>query len=163
MTESRVGRTAYALGFAGLLPQIVAVGAFALLDPAHGPSLPAVVAAVYPLAILSFLGGMWWGLAMRGDAAQPAGVLLAVLPSLAAVALAFAFFVAADAGLTGWCFVATGSAILLTLLVDRWLERQTLTPDGWMRLRVPLSVGLGGLTILAGALVGVAQHGGLPT
>ena len=154
--RGRVGPVARALGYAGLLPQFAAVVALAVLDPVHGASLPAIVAAIYPLAILSFLGGTWWGLAMHGGESQPVAVALAVLPSLAAVALAFAFFALADNGFTSWCYVATGVAIMLTLLADRWLVRMGSAPTDWMQLRVPLSVGLGGLTIVAGATVGAS-------
>jgi len=48
--------------------------------------------------------------------------------------------------------VAMGSAIMLTLPVDRWLVTRGAAPANWMRLRVPLSLGLGALTIAAGAL-----------
>lgn len=146
MTDVRVGRVAYALGVAGLLPQIGAVGW--MVAGGRDVWLPALI---YALAILSFLGGMWWGLAMQGAARQAAIVSLAVVPSLLAVGLAMAAF--ATWG-SGWVLVAAGVAILLTLPVDRWLVHIGVAPDGWMRLRVPLSAGLGALTIAAGALAG---------
>lgn len=146
MTEFRVGRTAYALGLAGLLPQVAAVGWMAV-----GHSDAWLIALIYALAILSFLGGLWWGLAMRTEVGQAVLATLAVVPSLLAVALAVISF--ATWG-SGWVLVATGATILLTLPVDRWLVEKSLTPVGWMRLRVPLSVGLGCLTIAAGALSG---------
>ena len=151
----KVGPVARALGFAGLLPQVAAVAALsaAVLQPSAfagfaGPA--AAVALIYPLVIFSFLGGMWWGLGMRAEARQPAIVAVAVVPSLTALALFAALVAVRD---PRWAFVALGSAILLTLLVDRWLVRAGVAPEGWMRLRVPLSVGLGGLTILAGLLI----------
>lgn len=142
MTEVR--RTAFALGFAGLLPQMGAV-AFAL-DRDRGTP---VFALFYALLILSFLGGMWWGFAMRrvDDPAQGRLALLAVAPSLVAVAIVLVAFVT---GRIDWALVATGVALFLTLLVDRGLVRGGDAPANWMRLRVPLSVGLGALTILAG-------------
>ena len=159
----KVGPVARALGFAGLLPQGGAVAALsaAVLQPSAfagfaGPA--AGVALIYPLVIFSFLGGMWWGLGMRAEARQAAIVGMAVVPSLAALAL-FAVLVAVRD--PRWAFVALGSAILLTLLVDRWLVQAGVAPEGWMRLRVPLSVGLGGLTILAGLLI-AAVPGALP-
>ena len=45
-----------------------------------------------------------------------------------------------------------GVALIAALLVDRALVRLGLAPPGWMRLRVPLSLGLGALTIVAGLL-----------
>ena len=146
MTEPRVGRTAYALGFAGLLPQLATLGWMTAADRSVW-----LFALIYALAILSFLGGIWWGLAMRGQTGQAALASLAVVPSLLAVALAMASF--ATWG-SGWVLVATGAAIMLTLPVDRWLARSGVAPDGWMRLRIPLSAGLGALTIAAGALAG---------
>ncbi|MEH3038157.1 MAG: DUF3429 domain-containing protein [Sphingomonas adhaesiva] len=139
-------RAAVALGFAGLLPQMAAV-ALLLGD------VPIATAAAfgYALLILSFLGGIWWGFAMhrRGDATQGRLALLAVVPNLVAFAILLA---ATVTGHVEWGLVATGSAILLTLPVDRMLVRRGDAPADWMRLRVPLSVGLGALTILAGAL-----------
>lgn len=144
--RGRVGPVARALGFAGLLPQVAAVGWMVL-----GHRSDWLFATIYALVILSFLGGMWWGFAMREVARQPLLATLAVIPSLVAVALALA---TAMTWGSGWVLVVTGVAILATLLVDRWLVRIGIAPDGWMALRVPLSVGLGTLTIAAGALAG---------
>ncbi|MGO4863297.1 hypothetical protein ACTP2L_06915, partial [Campylobacter jejuni] len=47
------------LGYAGLLPPMVAV-AVRLIDPAKGGMMLAL-ALFYAALILSFLGGMWWG------------------------------------------------------------------------------------------------------
>lgn len=141
-------RTAVALGFAGLLPQMAAV---ALL--LGGVPFATAAAFGYALLILSFLGGIWWGFAMRqqGDAAQGRLALLAVIPNLVAFAILLG---ATMTGRVEWGLVATGSAILLTLPVDRMLVRRGDAPADWMRLRMPLSIGLGALTILAGALSG---------
>lgn len=146
MTDAAVGRTARLLGFAGLLPS---AGALALI--LAGWVEAAAIAAFYPLLILSFLGGIWWGFAMRAGAGQPALVAVAVMPSLVALALAFGILLS---GGSGWSLVAIGIALMLTLPVDRWLVRRALAPADWMRLRVPLSTGLATLTILAGALIG---------
>lgn len=146
--EPRVSRTAALLGFAGLLPQVVAVALLAAAGP-NGPApIPYFAAAIYGAAILSFLGGIWWGFAMRRDQGQGALAVMSVLPSLLSVALlswALATF-------SPWALVALGGAIVATIAVDRRLAATGDTPDGWMRLRAPLSLGLGGLTILAGVL-----------
>lgn len=139
-----VGRTAILLGFAGLLPPAAAVGWAIMQDRSAW-----VVGLIYALSILSFLGGIWWGLAMRAGVRQAPLVAMAVVPSLLAFVLAVTSFVTFG---SSWVLVATGVALLLTLPVDRWLTRTGAAPANWMRLRVPLSVGLGGLTILLGAL-----------
>ncbi|WP_394652043.1 DUF3429 domain-containing protein [uncultured Sphingomonas sp.] len=145
MTDGRVGGTARLLGFAGLLPSL---GSVALI--AVGWPQAIAIAAFYPLLILSFLGGIWWGFAMRDTANQTALVVLAVVPSLIALTLGLGLFVAAQ---PGWSLVAIGVALMLTLPVDRRLASQGIAPAGWMALRIPLSLGLGTLTILAGVLI----------
>ena len=145
---ARVGGGAFALGFAGLLPQAVAVAAIAAV-PEHEVTA-AAVAIGYTALILSFLGGMWWGFAMRRERGQARLAAVAVLPSLAAFAIVGSL---AWTARLDWTLVAIGVAVLMTLPVDRHLANTGEAPQGWMRLRVPLSVGLGGLAILAGVLV----------
>ena len=144
---THVRRTALALGFAGLLPQMAAVAL--ALDRDRGTPL---FALAYALLILSFLGGIWWGFAMRrpDDPAQGRLALVAVVPSLAAAGIAIATF---HTGRLDLGLVAAGVARMLTLPVDRALAGGGDAPADWMRLRVPLSIGLGALTILAGWLV----------
>lgn len=134
------------LGFAGLLPQIIAVLFIAMgIDPALG----ALVAFVYAAMILSFIGGIWWGFAVARAEGQSGLSGLAVVPALVAAA----FGVARLLGMpVGWALVAIGCAILLTLVIDHRLVEDGRAPSDWMALRVPLSMGLGSLTILAGAL-----------
>lgn len=152
MTEPRVGRVARLLGFAGLAP---AVATTALV--AAGERAAAAIGAFYPLLILSFLGGMWWGFAMR-ESGRRQGVLVAVavVPSLAALALGCGVVLS---GGSPWSLVAIGVALILTLPIDRWLTVAGIAPADWMRLRVPLSLGLGLLTIATGVLLAVPRAG----
>jgi hypothetical protein len=136
-------RPAFILGWLGLLPAVAAVVAAGLgAQPLRELAFRA--GALYAGLILSFLGGAWWGLAAR--ARERAWLLygVAVVPSLAALALLLLM----DAP----GVILMGVLILSTLLVDRALDGFGLTPANWMRLRVPLSVGLGAATILLGIL-----------
>ena len=149
-----VGRTARLLGFAGLLPQAAAV-----LLIVSGRREAGLFALLYAAVILSFLGGVWWGLAMRRTGRQAGLATIAVLPSLVAVALVLAafgsLFLPLGPDADRWArmaLIALGSAIMLTLLVDRHLITTGEAPAGWMGLRAPLSLGLGLLTIAAGLL-----------
>lgn len=151
--RGRVGPVARALGFAGLLPQAAVIVDWLLAPDAQGGmnrSMSAL-AFVYAALILSFLGGMWWSIAMRRTTDQGWLAAAAVLPSLVALG-SFTFLEASF--WRGWALIVVGSAIMLTLIVDRRLVSNGEAPEGWMALRVPLSVGLGGLTIAAGALTG---------
>ena len=158
MTLPAVGRTANLLGLAGLLPQITAVALIASGrgDPTDLAWIPLAVgyglALIYAAVILSFLGGIWWGFAVRREAGQGRLVAVAVLPSLiAAVCVGWAAATVQTGGPLP--LIVLGAAVLLTLLVDRHLVATGEAPAGWMRLRVPLSVGLAGLTIAAGLLL----------
>ena len=141
-----VSTAARLIGFAGLLPQAAAVAVIATGDH-HGAGR--MLALVYGGLILSFLGGIWWAWAMRRGAGQAALAIVAVVPSLIALA---GYALGVSVAPIRWALVVLGVAILLTLLVDRRLVASGEAPAGWMGLRVPLSLGLGALTILAGAL-----------
>ncbi|HET9511268.1 MAG TPA: DUF3429 domain-containing protein [Sphingomonas sp.] len=145
MTDAAVGGTARLLGFAGLLPPVAAIVMIAL-----GWYPAAAILFIYPLLILSFLGGAWWGFAMMAGVDQPRLAVVAVMPSLIALALQLGFYLVPR---PGWLLVVTGTALMLTLLVDRGLTRRGLTPVGWMALRIPLSLGLGALTILGAVVI----------
>lgn len=144
----RVGSAAFGLGFAGLVPQLAAV--VLTLGGGHVAGFGRLIATGYGVLILSFLGGMWWGIAMRREQRQGGLVALAVLPSLVAAAI-LAWAGLSDEGAPG-PLLALGVAIMLTLLVDRQLVSTGEAPQGWMALRVPLSLGLGLLTIATGLL-----------
>jgi uncharacterized membrane protein len=145
--DPRVGRVARLLGFAGLAPSIATTVLVAL-----GERSAAAIGAFYPLLILSFLGGMWWGLAMREGAVRQAWLVgVAIVPSLVALALGCAVVFTQG---SGWSLVGIGVALIVTLPVDRWLARRGAAPAGWMGLRVPLSLALGALTIATGAMLG---------
>ncbi|MCM8557089.1 DUF3429 domain-containing protein [Sphingomicrobium sediminis] len=137
------------LGFAGLLPPIAIIALGEMNNPAtHSFSFWGVV---YGMLILTFLGGAWWAFAAQ-KAKPPAGIMiLSVLPSLIAfmlLVLSFSFMNLAPR-LSG---LVVGILILLSPLVDGWLHQRGMTPKWWMRLRLPLSLMLGTLTILAGHL-----------
>jgi hypothetical protein len=137
------------LGLAGLLPQLAALGAV-LVEP-EAWFFPALATAyLYAVLIFSFLGGTWWGLAAR--TAQPPGwcYVVAVLPSLIALASAVPW-------MTGdpWpqpSLMLIGTLILLSPLVDRALTRAGMAPVWWLGLRVQLSVGLGLTTLVLGLI-----------
>ena len=134
------------LGLSGLLPQIAAVALLLGGDPqSHYAAL--AVAYAYAALILSFLGGLWWGLAARTESPPRWLWVASVAPSLIAFASAWPWMV----GLRwpGPSLVVLGLSLIGALVVDRALVRDGIAPPGWMALRVPLSLGLGVLTMLA--------------
>jgi hypothetical protein len=148
--EGHLSATARVLGFAGLVPQLFAV---LLIVSGADAALGTLAAFGYASLILCFLGGIWWGFAMRAGQVQSWITLAAVSPMLLAFLCLLLRLFGASAGMV---LAAIGVMLMLTLLVDRKLTTAGLTPPGWMHLRVPLSLGLGALTIVAAAL---APHG----
>lgn len=137
--------TARLLGAAGLLPQL---GALAIQAEGPGAEAGRIAAFGYASLILSFLGGVWWGFAMRRAERQRILVVVAILPSLVPLALVPVMVFG------GWrrALWALAVVLMLTLLVDRRLVERGDAPAGWMRLRVPLSCGLAALTAIAAVM-----------
>ncbi|MEM7779957.1 MAG: DUF3429 domain-containing protein [Pseudomonadota bacterium] len=131
------------LGYAGLLPQIICV---ALAGSGHEYAFTALAGGfAYAAAIFSFLGGVWWGQAIASGKGGTGAYLIAVMPSLLAVALFLPWSLGWD--WPGPALMYLGALILASPLVDRTLGYAA--PD-FFRLRVHLSVGLGALTIALG-------------
>lgn len=134
---------ARALGYAGLLPQIICLS---LVLTGHEWRYSALAGGfAYAAAIFSFLGGVWWGQSAQSGRASAGAYLLAVLPSLLAVALFLPWTF-------GWewpgpALLYLGALIALSPLVDRKLG---FAAADFLRLRWHLSLGLGLLTIILG-------------
>lgn len=123
------------LGGLGAIPFIALAGAMPFLDGATRP-LVARALLTYGASILSFLGGIHWGLAIAPlREATPANLearlILSVTPSLAAwVALLIA-------GPTGLLLLAF--AVVAMLFADLRATRLGEAPLWYPRLRIPLS------------------------
>lgn len=149
MSHSALPAPVRLLGPAGILPQTICV-AFALLWPEQR-ILAGIAGGLYAASILSFLGGLWWIEAlMRGDR-RAAPYVIAVLPSL----IAWAALLAPLTGLSGMAgsLLLLGIVILMSPIADKSIGRLASDMPGWWRLRWGLSIGLGGLTLLLGAIL----------
>jgi hypothetical protein len=136
-------QAAYALGLAGLLPFI---GLSALCLAGAGPVLgiaPRMALLTYGAVIASFLGGIRWGVALRGTDHAWRDLGLAVVPSLVAWGC-LALREPLDLAALGLLVLAWG-------LVDQDMPRRSLAPPWFGRLRLLLS-GVAGLSLLAAAL-----------
>lgn len=144
-SQPSLSPAARALGYAGLLPQILCV---AMIVTEHEWRYVALAGGfAYAAAIFSFLGGVWWGQAVQSGRATTGAYVLAVTPSLLAVALFLPWTL-------GWewpgpALLYLGALILGSPLVDRALG---LAAPDFLRLRWHLSLGLGSLTIALGLL-----------
>lgn len=150
---SRVRTIAWILAVAGAVP--FAVATFALTSPQSQVRVPAIAAMVtYAAVILSFLGGIEWGLALREDTLgaseaarerfRAAALVASVVPSLA-----------------GWGVLwlpsphwQLGAALALFVAVwatDLAFARQGLLPSWFVNLRTAV-------TALVAGLLGIALY-----
>jgi hypothetical protein len=143
--QTSLSQAARALGYAGLLPQIICI---AMILAGHEWRYAALAGGfAYAAAIFSFLGGVWWGQALASGRATTGAYILAVMPSLIAVVLFLPWSF-------GWewpgpALLYLGALILASPLVDRALG---FAAADFLRLRWHLSTGLGMLTIALGLL-----------
>ena len=132
-----------ALGLAGLIPfwalaiALLARGALGL-----SPATLDLELATYAAIIVSFLGGIRWGLAVPRDG-RGANYALSVVPSL----VAWACLAAPEP----WRLVLLGLVALALGPIDLGLVREGLAPPWFGRLRMILSAGAG-VALLLGAL-----------
>jgi hypothetical protein len=124
-------RLAWGLGLAGLLPFFAAAG-FAALGPAGWSAAGLPVLWAYGSLIVSFLGGIHWGIAMRDARPAPAALWWGVTPSLVAW--------------VGWLLpLASGLWATAAALVMCWLADRLRYPrhglQAWMPLRHVLTLG----------------------
>jgi Protein of unknown function (DUF3429) len=143
MTDT-LPRIALRLGFAGLLPQIIAV--FLVATDAEQRWSALAVGYAYAAFIFSFLGGVWWGQGLTIKNAPLWIYAAAVAPSLIALATYVPWVI--GAAWPGPSLAILGICLILSPLVDRAIGQSVPFPPDWMRLRIILSLGLGGLTLL---------------
>mgnify|MGYP003628036042 len=135
------------LGLAGLLPQLVCL--VAVFDD-NTRFIALSGAFLYAALILSFLGGLWWGLAVAAPNAPRWIYGAAVVPSLLAMVSGIPWMIGST--WPGPSLAFLGIAIIVALSVDVRLARLDLMPDWMLRLRIMLSAGLGLSTLALAAL-----------
>ena len=137
------------LGYAGLLP-FAASAALALLGPPGWRGLALAALAAYGAVILSFLGAVHWGLALRAPREEAGAAWprfgLGVLPSLAAWV---SLLLPARPGLA---LLAVG--VLAVAAAETVAARRGLMPRSYLGLRWPLSLGAGACLFLGALAAG---------
>ena len=136
----------YALGLSGLIPfWALALGKAAGWPHGLPPGELGDMLATYAATILSFLGGIRWGAALRApdQAAVATDYVFGVTPQLFAWGALFAP--------DPWRFVLLAVGVLALGPIDRNLVARGLAPDWFGRLRMALSLGAGAALFLAAA------------
>lgn len=128
-------RTANALAAAGALPFISLVLAMALLEPPTNLTASFWL-MVYATVILSFLGGIRWGMAVMRPTGSPAPLVLSVLPALAGwVIVPYAILIQQVPGPEGFLAYA-----LLFALQSGWDGTSDAVPAWFKPVRLVVSL-----------------------
>lgn len=128
----RPPRLVVALSYAGLIPFIALTLAIWFAPPVYIPELNLALNG-YSAVILSFLGAIHWGLAMRANAPISPGLLVfSVLPALLAWLL---LLIPMDLAL-----LLFAAGFVLVYLVDYQAVRLNLAPVWYPGLRKPLTL-----------------------
>lgn len=133
---------AWAYGAAGVLPFVA--GAAGAVVPGLGAWIGPAELLTYGAVILSFLGGIQWGLAVAQGEPSYSRLGMGVLPSLLAWA---ALLTDGDPGLV---LLALSFAVALAL--DLHLARTGMAPDWYPQLRIPLTI-----AVIACLVVGIVS------
>ena len=143
---TRVPQSALWLGALGALPFVgLALAGFVLEGSLRAQASFALVA--YGATILSFLGGIHWGLAIapasatEAAGAKPGQLVVSVIPSL----VAWSALLLPD----GVALLALAAAFALMLLVDLRAVGRLEAPDWYPKLRAPLT-----LAVVASLVIG---------
>jgi hypothetical protein len=131
-----VRRIAWILAFAGAIPFVVATAALYFSD-SSSVRVPAIAALVtYCAVILSFLGGIEWGLAIREEGGTETTRVIALglsaVPSLAAWAVLWLPSPTWQVGAALGIFVAVWVA-------DQWMAGRGLLPTWFVDLRTAIT------------------------
>ena len=148
--DDKVPLSARWLGGFGVVPFLGLAGAAPVLAGSSRVFVAHALVA-YGATILSFLGGVHWGLAMGSQHVAHSGKLpgrlsLSVVPSLAAWA---ALLVGETTGL-----LVLGAAIAAMLWVDVRATRLGQAPPWYPKLRIPLTIAVVA-ALLSGAMVSI--------
>lgn len=127
--RDRVPAYAQGLGWAGLLP-FIGLSVLVYLQPYHG-LLWADVLSSYALAIICFLVGVWWGLALIRRSARAL-----VLSNVVVIAAFFGHVLLPAKGFLGLCALLFPT----TALLERWLPLFRPQPAYYARLRLQLTL-----------------------
>jgi hypothetical protein len=147
-----VRRVAWLLAIAGAIP--FAAMTFALTSADNAVRIPAIAALVtYAAVILSFLGGIEWGLAVQEPMAAPGpqkerlratALFISAAPSLAAWGV---FWLPSP----HWQLGASLALFILVWAADLGLSRQGLVPSWFVDLRTAI-------TAVVAVILGVALY-----
>ena len=122
---------ALAWGWAGVIPFTALAGLTALAEP-HIQAFALQILVPYSAIILTFMGGVHWGIIISRIQNGMYLYTTGIMPSLAAV---LAILVPLD-----FAIAVLGVGFLALLLCDLWLVRTAVLPKWYGKLRIQLTL-----------------------
>jgi steroid 5-alpha reductase family enzyme len=141
--QGPVPRIAHVLGYAGLIP-FVGLAVLALIDSPPEQALAAFALRAYAVTIVSFLGAIHWGLAMRQAQADTLLLVWGVAPSLLAWA---SLLIVPGAG-----SLLLAATLWLCFLVDRRVYPR-FGLQAWLRMRLVLTTVASAACVISSGLI----------
>ena len=133
----RVPPAAIWLGASGAIPFVILAVAGALLGaPLREQAHFALTA--YGAVILSFLGGVHWGLAIAGVRPTPSGAVIFARLAVSTVPSLIGWVALLITGPEG--FLALSAAFISLGIIDWYASREALVPAWYPKLRWPLTI-----------------------
>jgi len=147
----RLGVPAFAwmLGAAGLIP-FVGLAAALFIDFGIPRPWAALALPTYAAVILSFMGGVHWGIAMRAGEEGSATSSDVAISYVASVVPALSGWFALISFNPGVAMAVIAAAFCVLLVYDFWSIRRGLAPKWYAALRMPLTIVVVLSLILAG-------------
>ena len=137
------------LGYLGLIP-FIGLTCLMLFRVDPGVEVSRLL-GTYSAIILSFLGGIHWGIATENSLSKTVNssklnmhLILSVIPSL----LGWAGLIAPE--FTGFCIIIFG--FVFVLVIDLRIEQMDIVPDWYPRLRKHLTLIVIGCLVIASVL-----------
>lgn len=143
--QSAIPRTPLLLGVAGIAPfWILALSLATGVTAGHHPESVRFALVAYGAIILSFTGGIRWGVAVTEEEQEPARreYVISVIPSLLAWGVLLFLPTGAQIGALAVLTIAAG-------LLDYGMACRETAPEWFGRLRLILAGGAGAALILA--------------
>jgi len=142
--ERKIPRAPLVLGVAGLVPfWILALALVTGIGFGYEPSSLAFALVAYGAVILSFTGGIRWGIAVTAEEQEPAAreYVISVVPSLLGWSV---LLLPSD-----WQLGTLATLIILVGLFDYGMVCREVAPEWFGRLRLILTGGAGVALIIA--------------
>ena len=142
---TRIPKPAKILGLLGLLPFLIALFSAISLDLQLSLETNLKIniselQAIYSTIILCFMSGTYWGFAANTKKQSFLPYTLSILPTF--------YILSLHLYLAKYLIPLIAFGFILLIPIDIYFSKSKMSPEWWLRLRIPLSILVFGILIL---------------